>query len=304
MLDAADLRLRQWAHDQSTPVISRRQALCLGFTDRMIKRRTDLGWWRRIKPGVFDVSGQPDDWRSTLAAVVSALPAVASHHTAAQLHGFPGTPRGRVVVTVPHRTTHLYPGVEVHQSTDLVADYVGTVDGIPTTTPERTVVDLAACHRLAFMVGLVERLIVANRLSLNGLLRVAGQLGRRGRPGTVMMRQVIEAVAPDVDLLDSELERIVLDLIRSAGLALPELQRPIPWRTSRPGRLDMVYMPGRLIIECDGRLWHTAAQVFEDDRRRDNEATVAGWRVIRVTWKMINEHPHEFVALLRGALAA
>ena len=65
----------------------------------------------------------------------------------------------------------------------------------------------------------------------------------------------------------------------------------------------MAYVEARLIIECDGRRWHIAAETFEDDRRRDNLAITAGWRVIRITWKMATEEPEMVVGLIRSALA-
>ena len=32
---------------------------------------------------------------------------------------------------------------------------------------------------------------------------------------------------------------------------------------------------------------------FEIDRQRDNQAQLAGWRILRFTWQTITEHPDE-----------
>jgi very-short-patch-repair endonuclease len=37
------------------------------------------------------------------------------------------------------------------------------------------------------------------------------------------------------------------------------------------------------VIEIDGRLYHTGAEVFETDRRRQNLLVLDGWCVLRFT---------------------
>ncbi|MEZ5210887.1 endonuclease domain-containing protein [Gordonia sp. (in: high G+C Gram-positive bacteria)] len=41
---------------------------------------------------------------------------------------------------------------------------------------------------------------------------------------------------------------------------------------------------GRLLIECDGRQYHSSAAEFQADRTRDRKAVVDGWIVIRLTY--------------------
>ncbi|MGH8912808.1 MAG: type IV toxin-antitoxin system AbiEi family antitoxin domain-containing protein, partial [Acidimicrobiia bacterium] len=300
----ADIQLREWLRHRPVQVVSRTEALALGFTDRMIRRRIDSGWWLPLERGLYAISGDLDEWRSVLTVAVTKLPAVVSHHSAAQLHGFPMTPRDKLVVTVPHRTTHTFPGVEICQSTDLTREHTTEVDGLPATTVARTVFDIAHRHRIAFLVALIEKLVVAHQLDVHELTTVLGQLGRRGRPGTVKTRKALASILPVVERLESQLELMVLDLIRDAGLPIPVLQYPLPWRTLKPGRVDMAYPQVRLIIECDGRRWHVAAKAFEDDRRRDNLATTSGWRVVRITWKMAVDEPESVVRMIASALNA
>jgi very-short-patch-repair endonuclease len=54
-----------------------------------------------------------------------------------------------------------------------------------------------------------------------------------------------------------------------------------------------------MVIEIDGRLYHTGAEVFETDRRRQNLLVLDGWCVLRFTWAMIEEHPEEVIAMMR-----
>jgi hypothetical protein len=57
----------------------------------------------------------------------------------------------------------------------------------------------------------------------------------------------------------------------------------------------------KLALEIDGRRHETDEDLFESDRWRQN-ALVAGWRVLRFTWRMLQEHPDVFIAAIRAEL--
>ena len=60
-----------------------------------------------------------------------------------------------------------------------------------------------------------------------------------------------------------------------------------------------VYIPvWRLIIEADGRRWHTRVADFERDRRRDNHATANGYAVLRFTYRMLRDSPDQCFSLI------
>ena len=50
----------------------------------------------------------------------------------------------------------------------------------------------------------------------------------------------------------------------------------------RPPRVDLLWRDGRIVVELDGPD-HRAAPKFDDDRHRDFELMVAGYRVLRIT---------------------
>ena len=78
-----------------------------------------------------------------MAAILACGPsAVLSHQSAAALWGIRPTAKARIDVTVPQQ---LRPrkGLHPHRAT-LPADEITVHDGIPTTTPARTLLDLAA----------------------------------------------------------------------------------------------------------------------------------------------------------------
>ncbi len=68
------------------------------------------------------------------------------------------------------------------------------------------------------------------------------------------------------------------------------------WVANQPIRLgearyvpDIMFKPERLIIEIDGREFHSDRATFESDRKRQDELVKAGWTVLRFTWAMLDE---------------
>ncbi len=116
------------------------------------------------------------------------------------------------------------------------------------------------------------------------------------------MRELLEHRGAGYVPPESELEAMVLDLLARHGFPPPDRQVQLPWMVGTNERVDFAYCEQRLIIECDGRRWHTRERDFERDRRRDNEAMLAGWRVLRVTWDQVVGDEPGVVSMLRRGL--
>src|SRR3546814_14654748 len=83
-------------------VWSRGQATKAGMTRSMIATRVRAGDWVRIDTAVFGHIAAPAPWdRSVMAAVLAERVAVASHRTAAVVHGLEGLRRGSQETSVP-----------------------------------------------------------------------------------------------------------------------------------------------------------------------------------------------------------
>ena len=96
----------------------------------------------------------------------------------------------------------------------------------------------------------------------------------------------------------SEAEKRLRELVRSAGLPQPRMN------VHRAGwEVDAVWDDQRLVVEVDGRKFHSTPARFERDRRKDADLLLAGYRVLRVTWRRLTKEPREVVAILAGALA-
>lgn len=232
------------------------------------------------------------------------LGAVVSHQSAAAIHGFESIRATDVTVTVSHRSTHRLPGVVVHQATDLLDAHVVEIDALAVTTPARTVIDLAKVLGRSRLEAVLDNALASSKVNFVELYELFSAIARRGKPGVRKLRELLDERSDGAFVSESELERRFKELVAAAGLPRPQSQFRADWLKQTNGRVDFAYPEKRLVIECDGRRWHSQFDAFEADRRRDNAAQIAGWRIVRFTWRMIRDEPSVVIATVRKALEA
>lgn len=216
---------------------------------------------------------------------------VVSHECAAERHGLRPVPTGRLVFTSTHGDHHRIPGVVVHQLRDLLPRHVTTVDGLPTTTVARTIVDLAAVSRLERLARIVEAAVDDRRTSDVEIATTYADVARPGKWGAARLRAVLADRAPRQPLPDSKLEQLLLGALRVGGLDDPLPQYPHPGRGPVRGCVDFAYPDVALVLEADGRRWHQRKADLKRDRARDNEAARAGWLTLRFMWEELVHDP-------------
>jgi hypothetical protein len=270
-------------------------------TDAVTKRARNGRLFRHYR-GVYSV-GRPDLTPAgrRLAAVLACGPAaVLSHRSAAAQHGLLEDHRGRPDVTIKGGARRPRRDIRVHSSTTLTAPDITAVDGIPCTSVARTLVDVGD-HEGA---RLVERAVdQAEVLGLFDLIAVQDALARAGpRRGPGVLRTVLAELA-EPTLTDRELEELFLALIRAAGLPHPAVNE---WITGDGWayKADFLWRAERLVVETDSRTFHTSRKAFEHDRLRDQHLTLAGFTVVRFTWRQITRDPRGVAATLAALLAA
>jgi hypothetical protein len=84
------------------------------------------------------------------------------------------------------------------------------------------------------------------------------------------------------------IKRLINDLpLQVAGLRIPAPAREHRFDRVRRWRFDFAYPAHRLALEVEGGIWtggrHTRGAGFLKDMEKYNEATLAGWRILRVT---------------------
>lgn len=285
-------------------VLTREQALALGYRESAIDYRLRTEQWKPIRESCYLVV--PVDPRPRVfleAAVHSIRGAFVSHESAGELHGLHHVPRGLMVISVPTKTTHAFPNVIVRRPNDVEHQHLEVLDGLPVTTAIRTAFDLTTLFRYGRVERILDDAIVAGHFDLETYREFAESLCRRGKPGSANNRRYLAERGTGYVAPTTELERILLSLLRRGGLPNPELQVPLPWYQPAFGICDGYYREARLIIEADGRRWHTLLADFESDRKRDNEAMRNGHRVLRFTYDTLTKSPGQVISLVRDTLA-
>jgi len=223
-----------------------------------------------------------------MAAVLACGPgAVLSHRAAADLHGLRPGSATRIDVTIPGRDRRRR-GIAIHRSRTLLERDRTTVDGIPCTSVARTLLDLAEVVDPGSLEKAIER---AEILRVFDLAAVQDVLARaNGRSGAARLRAAIAAIATKPPTRN-ELEQAMFDIWTAARMPRPEVNWWIPL-TSGPGyEPDFGWPDLRLIAETDGFETHGTRTAFEQDRRRDQQLAVQGWRVVRFTWRQVIYEP-------------
>jgi len=124
----------------------------------------------------------------------------------------------------------------------------------------------------------------------------------RGRRGVARLRIALDVHDPRDERANPGLERAFLDLCRRGNLPMPDVNFPIDL-PDRQVIADFVWRQPRLIVETDDLASHMTNAAFESDRRRDQRLKVAGWHVIRCTWRQVTADPEELTRTLRSLLA-
>ena len=269
----------------------------LGLSRSAVAKRAREGRLTRIHRGVYAVGhGRLTLRGHWMAAVLAYGPqAVLSHRSAAALHGIRPDNRPKTDVTLPSRSARSRPRIDVHRSPTLEPPDLTTIDAIPCTSLARTLLDLAeVVNRRA-----VERAInQAEVLRIFDLRAVEEVLSRAaGRRGAGVLRSVLADYGGPT-LTKKELEERFLALCRAAGLPQPEVNEWITLDDGIAYKIDFLWRRERLAVETDGWGSHGTRQAFENDRRRDRLLSLAGWTVVRFTWRDVEREPDDVTATL------
>lgn len=279
------------------------QLAALGLSGNAVRKRLSIGRLHRIYRTVYSLVPQRMLTRRGrwMAAVLACGEASSlSIHAAGALSGLRQTARTYIDITVPGRTQRRHRGVRVHRSMTLTAADVTAVDGIPCTTIARTLFDMAG----ELTLRQVERAFdQAEAMEVLDLRAIDDQLERNSTaPAVGKIRTVLAEHRIGSTLTDSDLEEMMLGLLRQAGCPMPELQASID-----PGDGDLMIAPRDFVwrrykvdLETDGGRHRTMLQM-RTDNRNDRRLRDAGWVVIRVGRQDLIEEPE---AVIRSIILA
>jgi very-short-patch-repair endonuclease len=287
--------------DRQHGVVARRQLLEIGIGHGSIVGRLARGSLHPVHCGVYAVGRSGLDRKGRwMAAVLSGGPdAVLSHRSAGLLWGLIGITTGPVEITRPGGTRTRRPGILGHEAT-LLADEIAWTDGIPVTSPFRTLFDLAAGLSLRQLERAMNEADVrrqTDRISLRQLLE-----RHPGHRGTASLRTLLNTDTPG-GVTRNDFEEAFVALLDETGLPRPRFNADLAVR-SRFFEVDCLWDEKRLIAELDGRAVHGTNSAFETDRERDRILLAEGWRSTRITWRQLQDEPQAVASDLRMLLSA
>jgi very-short-patch-repair endonuclease len=230
------------------------------------------------------------------AVLASGDRAVLSHRSAARFWRLLPPAVEKVDVTRPGRQV-LRGGIVGHR-VNLRDDEWLVEDGIPVTSPFRTIFDLAAvASRREVERALHEAEVrqLTDRVSLPMLLE-----RHPGRRGTRVLRELLASDEP-VGITRNEFEEAFLALIDSYRLPRPRMNAALALR-GRFFEVDALWEAHRFLVELDSRGVHGTKKRFESDRHRDRILVAESYRIMHVTWLQLRDEPEAIAADLRSAL--
>jgi very-short-patch-repair endonuclease len=274
------------------------QVGAVGGTTDMVEHRLSRGRWLHLAPSVYALASHPATWRQRLmAAVLGERRAVIAGASAAALHGLTGFRPGSIEVVVPRGSNHRSSLAVVRERSDFRAT---TVDGVPVLTICDTLFSVAASAHASRLALAMDDALAGRSLSVEELQLRYDELRRGRRPGMRVMGRLIANRSgheriPPATVLEGMLYRI-LDRPTMPGY---RRQARVPWSPDQ--RVDALLLDARVVIESDGRQWHTRVADFERDRKRDREATLHGHHTLRYTYRDLAHDPDRVELEVREA---
>ena len=262
------------------------QLVAAGLSPRAVRDRAAAGRLHRIHPAVYALHPPPySRAQRRLAAVFACGPGSLLSDLDAACHlGFADTPPLTAHVTNASGRGRSLAGITVHRRVVARGDRL-IRDGIPCTSPTRTVVDCAASASLDQLEDLLlaaDAKRMLNRRRLDELL-----IEHAGRRGIANLRRLITDDRQDTR---SKTERRLLRICRHFGVPRPLTNHRIRVG-DRTFYADFCWPDLRLIVEADSWRWHGGRIAGESDADRDQLLAIAGWRVVHFTRDQIRLQP-------------
>jgi very-short-patch-repair endonuclease len=276
-------------------IVGRAQLLDAGVSHSAVVRALRSGGMHRIHRGVY--SAVPPELLTEdgllIAAVLAAGEgALLSHGTAAWRWRITPAPPSVIQLAVPQPRRELA-GVTLHRIGRLRSDDVTLNGRFRSTTPARTLLDLATRYdRRALLRALAEA-------EFHHDLRPADvqRTLRRGHPGSANLRAALRVHAPGHGQMKSQLERRFRRLLIRRGIELPVRNQELgPWT------VDCLWPDRRVAVELDGRQHERPRQADADD---DRDLWLRRHRYVtrRYGTRQVDERPDDVIADLRDAFA-
>ncbi|WP_436795496.1 type IV toxin-antitoxin system AbiEi family antitoxin domain-containing protein [Actinospongicola halichondriae] len=281
-------------------LVTRRQLLTNGVSRSAIHKAVGSGRLVRLEVGVYALPGVPLTADTRLLAKVLAAGdgAMVSHRSAAKLWDLVDDAPPNPEVSVPRGRNPRKAGIVVRSSTDLDLVIPGRVRGIPVTDVGRTILDCAGVPGVDIEL-LIDEARRRHDISRTLLPWIVATHARSGRRGIDRLRRHLEID----ELPDSDFERLVCRWLDAEGVGGWTLHHRIVVPGFGPIEFDLAWPTCRLALELEGADHRDRSGVHDRDTRRQNVAHLAGWDVLRVTYRRWIRSTAAVLAEITAAIA-
>ena len=269
-------------------VVTRAQLLECGLSERQDDHRVATGTLQRVYPGVYRVRGSyPSRRQRAMAAVLwCGADALLSRGSASTLLRLPIAEPAKLHVSVPHAIRRCGDEIVLHRTTKLTRADRYVVEGLPCTSPTRTIIDLATQLDGEALEHAFE---AARRMRLTTTAMIERRIGNDRAPAK--LRDLLSLVQAQPK--ESRLEVRTAGLLRKHAIESGECGER--WARQPTRRETTAKRP-------DGSGAWSRPVVMKRDRRGIAELEAAGWRVMHLTWEDVTNRPEETVHRIRGII--
>jgi very-short-patch-repair endonuclease len=239
------------------------------------------------------------EMRIQAAVLAAGRDALASHRSSVLLWGAERPADDPVDIMLPDRSRHArLPQVVVHRPRDLLQIRPVWRQGVPTTDPLRTLVDLGAVDPRGVDSALAH--FVMNGFVTPRAVRAAlVRHSQHGRHGVVALREALDRWSVDEKPVDSELESLMAEILAVFDLPTADFH-------ARVGgyEVDFWIVGSKVVVECDGWSTHGADRdQFEFDKERDASLLAKGYITLRLTWRKMTTGPRAVARRIESTLS-
>ncbi len=267
-----------------------------------LSHRLRTGWLRVTFPSVYRVGGAGETRRGRIMAAAlyfRGYAAAADVDAAGLWQMLDSTQQPKdgaaVHVLLVAPSYRPQPGIRVRRAQTLARQDIRVRNGIPVTSPARTVLDLAGSFD---ELELEAAMLIAFRKQGLRISQLQDVIARNPyAKGVARLRALLDQPQTLRDTR-SLYERRLLMLLREAELPLPVTN------VSVAGHLvDALWPDLKLVVEFDGWQHHGERDRFETDRLRDQHLAATGHQAIRITARQIDHRPYALIARIASVIA-
>jgi very-short-patch-repair endonuclease len=236
------------------------------------------------------------------AAASMGRDSVASHYSAARIHGLDLFPAPQDIVTMTRSPARKggrlkSEGIFFHTAA-LPEGHVTRQLGANVTSIPRTVVDLARASSFMSAVVTADSALRSDLTTKGALAAVCDACA--GWPGIRKARRVVDFADPGAESVLESCARVVF---HEHGLEAPELQFTVTGPDFRYS-VDFYWPRHRVIAEADGAMKYSDQRAAVRQLTRDQQLRDLGYKVVHFTWPELFKNPEKVTARIRNAAAS